>query len=132
MKYRLQQPSRRRRSPGLSQPRFRVPVGIAIGRCHRGLGARPLAVESIAIADLPKQSGSFKVADIQLQGLQRVSSGTVFNLLPGKRRRHGRHRRDPRTDAGIVQVRGISMTSRCAATSSRWARRIRTQRHGRP
>ena len=81
MKYRLQQPSRRRRSPGLSQPRFRVPVGIAIAAVIVG-SVPALAVESIAIADLPKRSGSFKVADIQLQGLQRVSSGTVFNLLP--------------------------------------------------
>ena len=81
MKYRLQQPSRRRRSPGLSQRRFRVPVGIAIAAVIVG-SVPALAVESIAIADLPKQSGSFKVADIQLQGLQRVSSGTVFNLLP--------------------------------------------------
>ena len=81
MEYRLQQPSRRRRSPGLPQPRFRVPVGIAIAAVIVG-SVSALAAESIAITDLPKPSGSFKVADIQLQGLQRVSSGTVFNLLP--------------------------------------------------
>ena len=40
------------------------------------------AAESFSLADLPAQTGAFKVADIQLQGLQRVSSGTVFNLLP--------------------------------------------------
>ena len=81
MKYRLQQASRRLRSRGLLQPRFRVPVGIAMAAVVVG-SVPALAAESIAIADLPAQTGSFKVADIQLQGLQRVSSGTVFNLLP--------------------------------------------------
>ena len=41
-----------------------------------------LAAESLSLSDLPPSSEPFKVADIQLQGLQRVSSGTVFNLLP--------------------------------------------------
>ena len=35
-----------------------------------------------SLVDLPRSWAPFKVADIQLQGLQRVSSGTVFNLLP--------------------------------------------------
>ena len=46
------------------------------------LPAQTFAAESFAIDELPARTGSFKVADIQLQGLQRVSSGTVFNLLP--------------------------------------------------
>ena len=44
--------------------------------------AQTFAAESFSIDELPGRTGSFKVADIQLQGLQRVSSGTVFNLLP--------------------------------------------------
>ena len=35
-----------------------------------------------AVLSLPTGAEPFRVADIQLQGLQRVSSGTVFNLLP--------------------------------------------------
>ena len=46
------------------------------------LPAQTFAAESFSIDELPGRTGSFKVADIQLQGLQRVSSGTVFNLLP--------------------------------------------------
>ena len=41
----------------------------------------PAYAESSALS-LPRGSEPFRVADIQLQGLQRVSSGTVFNLLP--------------------------------------------------
>jgi len=38
---------------------------------------------SVAMAQpSPAVSGEFKVTDIQLQGLQRVSAGTVFNILP--------------------------------------------------
>ena len=40
-----------------------------------------LAADADIASTLPRATESFKVADIQLQGLQRVSSGTVFNLL---------------------------------------------------
>ena len=39
------------------------------------------AADADIASTLPRATEAFKVADIQLQGLQRVSSGTVFNLL---------------------------------------------------
>ena len=36
----------------------------------------------LAALALPAKADSFPVDDIRLQGLQRVSAGTVFNLLP--------------------------------------------------
>ena len=38
--------------------------------------------DAAAPISLPRGAEPFRLADIQLQGLQRVSSGTVFNLLP--------------------------------------------------
>ena len=40
------------------------------------------AAQAQDIETLPRGSEPIRVADIQLQGLQRVSAGTVFNLLP--------------------------------------------------
>lgn len=44
------------------------------------LAALPVVLWAIAVN--AAQSGQFKITDIQLQGLQRVSAGTVFNILP--------------------------------------------------
>ncbi len=47
------------------------------------LAAAALAWPATAqVADLPTGTAPFRVADIELEGLQRVSAGTVFNLLP--------------------------------------------------
>ena len=44
--------------------------------------APTLAQDPDIASTLPRATEPFPVADIQLQGLQRVSAGTVFNLLP--------------------------------------------------
>ena len=41
-----------------------------------------LAMNADIASTLPRASPPFELADIQLQGLRRVSAGTVFNLLP--------------------------------------------------
>ena len=53
-------------------------------RAWLALAAVLCSVPAVALelATLPRASAPIRVADIQLQGLQRVSSGTVFNLLP--------------------------------------------------
>ena len=40
------------------------------------------ATALVGLAAAAAAQESFRVSDIRLQGLQRVSSGTVFNLLP--------------------------------------------------
>ena len=44
--------------------------------------APALAMNADIASTLPRASPPFELADIQLQGLRRVSAGTVFNLLP--------------------------------------------------
>ena len=47
-----------------------------------------LLSNAVQAAEAPRQSynlgqaGAFVVADVRLQGLQRVSAGTVFNIIP--------------------------------------------------
>ncbi len=43
---------------------------------------RWLAVSAFMLASVSLQAETFRVTDIRLEGLQRVSAGTVFNLLP--------------------------------------------------
>ena len=59
-------------------------AGFALaGALAAGLAAAPALAQSAAIAStLPRATAAFQVDDIQLEGLQRVSAGTVFNLLP--------------------------------------------------
>ena len=55
-------------------------TATAVAAC---LWAAPtLAQDPDLAATLPRATEPFPLADIQLQGLQRVSAGTVFNLLP--------------------------------------------------
>ena len=55
------------------------PFGPVLARGARAVGVGVLAVFLAAPA---AAWDTFRVADIRLQGLQRVSAGTVFNLLP--------------------------------------------------
>ena len=57
----------------------RATVAATLFGVFISLAAAPTAT---AADELPAASEPFRIADIQLQGLQRVSSGTVFNILP--------------------------------------------------
>lgn len=52
----------------------------------RGTFARSLAAALLLTAGMSVHAawGTFTISDIRIQGLQRVSAGTVFNLLPAK------------------------------------------------
>ena len=43
---------------------------------------RLIAIWALLLASMPSFAETFRVTDIRLEGLQRVSAGTVFNLLP--------------------------------------------------
>ena len=44
--------------------------------------AVPFLAKQSAAAEVSPQAPSFRITDVRLQGLQRVSAGTVFNLIP--------------------------------------------------
>ncbi len=54
----------------------------AAGFALPGLAAQDLASQGLVEQGLVEQEPSFVITDVRLQGLQRVSAGTVFNLIP--------------------------------------------------
>jgi outer membrane protein insertion porin family len=57
---------------------FSRPIFVVLA----AFGAAGFALPGLAAQDLASEAPSFVITDVRLQGLQRVSAGTVFNLIP--------------------------------------------------
>ena len=62
----------------LAEKRYPVVEIILIKRIQKWLAALLLLAAPLVVA----QSGSYVVSDIRVEGLQRISAGTVFSSMP--------------------------------------------------
>ena len=133
---RLASASTRRPDPGLNDPqpdvlmtptppRRLLALALIAAMGSTALPALAQSADPFALAGTPQTSasiGTFTVSDIRIDGLQRISAGTVFTYLPiergDTRRRLARRRGDPRALQDRLLRGRATSTARATSSSS--------------